>query len=465
MRHHPRFWLTGSLVLCDVIGVNAGLLGSYLLLYPQIRHIYMFPKVDQIRNFLLIFNLLCSAIFLTYRLYTIKRAASRVDEAYKVFVAMTMATLGASMIAALLHIGFTTWNVVATWLSATILVVLLRNIQRSLVYHARSRGFDNARTIIIGTGPIGQMIAHVIQNAAHLGYDLQGFVSDEHPVGSKVLNIPVLGRGTDLRRVVRVCRINEVLIALAGIPSHQVLDFVAACQDEPVSIKIYPDTFQIITNNEVSLGDLEGLPLLSVKSTPLDLQFNRILKRGLDLIGASLGLILLSPLMLLVAALIRFNSPGPVLFVQERVGVNGTPFAMLKFRSMRQTAQANGPGWTTPNDERRTPIGKFIRRYSIDELPQLVNVLLGDMSLVGPRAEQPYFVRRFSASIPRYMSRHKERVGLTGWAQVNGLRGNTSVEERTRYDLYYVENWSLLFDIKIIVRTIVTIFRGDNNAY
>ncbi len=249
------------------------------------------------------------------------------------------------------------------------------------------------------------------------------------------------------------------------MPSQQVVGFVAACQDEPVSIKVYPDTFQIITNNEVSLGDLEGLPLLSVKSTPLDQGFNRFLKRSLDLVGSSLGLIFLSPLMLTISALIWLEDRGSVFFVQDRVGVNGQSFPTLKFRSMRVTAEAGGPGWTTPNDARKTRIGAFIRRYSLDELPQLINVLLGEMSLVGPRPEQPHFVEQFSARIPRYMSRHKQKAGLTGWAQVNGLRGDTSIEERTRYDLYYVENWSLLFDIKIIVRTVVTLFQRGNNAY
>jgi lipopolysaccharide/colanic/teichoic acid biosynthesis glycosyltransferase len=169
--------------------------------------------------------------------------------------------------------------------------------------------------------------------------------------------------------------------------------------------------------------------------------------------------------MLFVALLVRIQDSGPIIFVQKRVGVNGEPFTMFKFRSMRTDAEASGPGWTHPDDERRTALGKFMRRYSIDELPQLINVLLGEMSLVGPRPEQPHFVEQFRQKIPRYMGRHKEKAGLTGWAQVNGLRGDTSIEERTRYDLYYVENWSLLFDIKIIARTLATIWRRGHNGY
>ncbi len=301
--------------------------------------------------------------------------------------------------------------------------------------------------------------------APHLGYEVQGFLSDDDTVGSDIDGIPVLGHLRDIGRVVRVCDINEVLIALSGVPSHRVLELVAACEDAPVAIKIYPDTFQIITNNEVSLGDLEGLPLLSIKNSPLDQHFNRILKRGLDLIGAGIGLVVLSPFMLIIALLVRMQGSGSVIFVQERVGLDGRPFAMFKFRSMYATSETSGPGWTRPDDDRRTGLGKFIRRYAIDELPQLINVVLGEMSLVGPRAEQPFFVEQFTKQIPRYMFRHKEKAGLTGWAQVNGLRGDTSIEERTRYDLYYVENWSLLFDLKIIARTIPTLFRRDSNGY
>ncbi|HYF64541.1 MAG TPA: sugar transferase, partial [Herpetosiphonaceae bacterium] len=169
-------------------------------------------------------------------------------------------------------------------------------------------------------------------------------------------------------------------------------------------------------------------------------------------------------LLLLVAVLVRFDSPGPVFFVQERVGRDGRPFDMIKFRSMRADAEAHGT-WTRPNDDRRTRLGTFIRRFSIDELPQFINVLLGDMSVVGPRPEQPHYVAQFSEQIPRYMHRHREKAGITGWAQVNGLRGDTSIEERTRYDLYYIENWSPLFDIKIIIRTAWNAIRGADNAY
>lgn len=462
----PRTIMTACMIFCDVVGVNLGFAGSYILLYgSQIQPQYQAPRWQTISAFLLALNIACAMIFWAYRLYISKRAGSRVDEAYKVFVATAVATLVASAIGMIVGLRFTPWNLVGAWVGTLLLVVLLRNICRSLVYHARTRGFDHTRAIVVGSGDIGQSIADVIRRAPHLGYNLVGFLSDDDPIGSDVVGLPILGYTRDIERVIRVCKINEVLIALSGVSSHRILDIVADCEDAPIAIKIYPDTFQIITNNELSLGDLEGLPLLSIKSSPLDQQLNRILKRGLDLVGASIGLVILSPIMLLIAFMVWIQNAGSVIFVQQRVGVNGQPFAMFKFRSMRESAEATGPGWTRPDDNRRTHLGTFLRRYALDELPQLINVLLGEMSLVGPRAEQPFFVEQFSQRIPRYMGRHKEKAGLTGWAQVNGLRGDTSIEERTRYDLYYVENWSLLFDIKIIARTIPHILGRDSNGY
>lgn len=466
MRLHTHYLMLWSLILCDVIGTNLGFVGSYMLLYQrEIADIYQPSTLDQALWFIGLFNLACAGIFAAYRLYTIKRGASRVDEAYTLFVALTIITLVASVIATLTDLRFTSYNLVAAWLGTVALVVLLRNIHRSVIYALRRKGMDQARTLIVGSGPTGQMIAQTMLNARHLGYDVQGYLSDTDAIGTMYHGVPVLGRFADVRRVVRACHISEVLVAVSNIDSHQVLELVASCEDLPVAIKIYPDAFQIITNNEVTLGDLGGLPLMSVKSSPLDRGWNRFVKRAVDVAGALFGLIFLSPVLLLIAFLVKLDSRGPAFFVQERVSLNGEPFPMIKFRSMRTDAEAAGPGWTTENDPRKTRIGNFIRRFSLDELPQLINVLLGDMSLVGPRAEQPFFVEQFRQKIPHYMRRHKEKAGITGWAQVNGLRGDTPIEDRTRYDLYYVENWSVLFDIKIIIRTFATLFRTGNNAY
>jgi Undecaprenyl-phosphate glucose phosphotransferase len=241
------------------------------------------------------------------------------------------------------------------------------------------------------------------------------------------------------------------------------LGIIALCDRSTISVKVFPDVFQFIAG-QVTIDDLGGLPLLAVRDVALR-GWKLSLKRAVDIVGSAVLLVFLSPLLLLVGILIKLDSPGPVFYVQERMGLDARPFPMLKFRSMRQNAESEtGPVWAKPGDARRTRLGGIMRRFSIDELPQFINVLIGDMSLVGPRPERPVFVEQFRQSIPRYMDRHREKAGVTGWAQVNGLRGDTSITERTKYDLWYIENWSLLLDFKIILRTVFKAL-NDRNAY
>jgi Undecaprenyl-phosphate glucose phosphotransferase len=263
--------------------------------------------------------------------------------------------------------------------------------------------------------------------------------------------------------MIREHGIQEVIIARPELGHQEVLTIISRCEGGQVGIRIFPDLFQIIAT-EVSIGDMGGLPLLTVRDIALR-GWKLTLKRAVDLAITAIGLVFLSPMLVLVSLAIKLDSPGPVFYAQERMGLDAKPFWCLKFRSMRSDAEARGPGWTTENDPRVTRLGKLIRRFSIDELPQLINVLLGDMSLVGPRPERPIYVEQFRRSIPRYMERHREKAGLTGWAQVNGLRGDTSIAERTKYDLWYIENWSLWLDFKIMLRTFANIILGDRHAY
>ena len=208
-----------------------------------------------------------------------------------------------------------------------------------------------------------------------------------------------------------------------------------------------------------------GLPVINIRYVPLSNTGNMVIKRAMDIVGSLFGILITSPILLIVAVLVKLTSPGPVIFKQERIGMQGEPFYMYKFRSMQQQTEADERnGWTVKNDPRVTPIGKFIRKTSLDELPQLFNILMGDMSLVGPRPERPQFVDKFKEEIPRYMIKHQVRPGLTGWAQVNGYRGDTSIKKRIEYDLYYIENWTFGFDIKIIILTFFTGFI-NKNAY
>jgi Undecaprenyl-phosphate glucose phosphotransferase len=460
------------LIGCDVVAVNSALIGTYSWrLAAQDMRDYAFPSDPlTIPLFILSVNLVFMVAFFGTGLYALRRGVSRIDEAFKIVVAISLGLIGSMVVGYLLptvtgnRVPFTPLVLVLCWAAAVGATIFLRLLYRTALHMARRRGFDTRRVVIVGAREPGQVIADTITRAPELGYRVQGFLSDSVPVGTVVHEIPVLGRTNSLGRVVRATQADEVIIALSGRSSFEVLDIVALAEDEAVEIKIYPDAFQLIVNNEVTVGDVSGLPLLPVKNVALNNPLNRGMKRALDIVVAALVLVCFSPIMLLIALLIRLESPGPVFFIQERVGLDGKPFPTIKFRTMRPDAPALG-SWTVENDPRITALGAFLRRYSLDELPQFMNVLRGEMSVVGPRPEQPVWVEKFSQSIPRYVRRHKQKAGITGLAQVNGLRGDTSVEERTRYDLYYVENWSLLFDIKIIIKTAVGVISGRVSGY
>lgn len=461
-------WLMG----CDALAINGALIGVFWWLYPRdLSTEFSLPENPQIIIGLIVLaNIAFIITFFASGLYAIKRGASRIDEVFKTIVAVSLGTFATFIINSLLlqfggeQVPINGTMLVIGWAAAISATSLLRLIYREFLAMLRRRGIDARRVLILGAREQGQVVLRTIRREPDLGYQVQGFLSDSVPVGTLVEGVPVLGKPTSIGRVIRVTAADEVIIALSGRSSGEVLDIVALAEDEAVEIKLYPDVFQLVTNNEVSVGDVSGLPLLSVKNVALDSPINQALKRTLDVVVAAIVMTLFSPIMLLIAALIRLESPGPVFFVQERVGLDGRPFPCIKFRGMRQDAEAMG-SWTTQDDPRVTRLGAFLRRYSLDELPQFMNVLRGEMSIVGPRPEQPMWVEKFSQSIPRYVRRHKQKAGITGWAQVNGLRGDTSIEERTRYDLYYIENWSLLFDVKIIIKTAARTLTGKLQGY
>ncbi|GAB4119573.1 MAG: undecaprenyl-phosphate glucose phosphotransferase [Roseiflexaceae bacterium] len=416
-----------------------------------------------------LFNVVLAVTFSTAGLYTLKRGISRIDESFRVMLAITLGLFVVLVVNTTLpqikvdSIPIDEIVLISGWVAMSSVAVLARATIRSIIAQVRERGYDTRRVVIVGARAPGRAINARISAAPSLGYRVQAFLSDSIPVGDIVDGVPVLGKPEALGRVVRAVRADEVIIALSGRTPDQVLDLVALAEDESVDILVYPDVFHLITNNGVSLGQISGLPLISIRNVALDNPINRAMKRALDLVVSAVILTFASPIMLLIALLIKLESPGPVFFVQERVGLDNKPFPTIKFRTMRADAPKLAD-WTTKNDPRVTTLGRFLRRTSLDELPQFINVIRGEMSVVGPRPEQPQYVERFSQSIPRYMRRHKQKAGVTGWAQANGLRGDTSIEDRTRYDLYYVENWSLLFDLKIIIKTGLDILTGRNRG-
>jgi exopolysaccharide biosynthesis polyprenyl glycosylphosphotransferase len=350
---------------------------------------------------------------------------------------------------------------VFVWLFTLLFVGFARVVHGMLRSIAYARGWGELRVLIVGAGEAGNLILEKIRASPSLGYRPVAFLDDDL-VGHKVLGLPVVGQPNDLGDVIHAMRIDEVIVALPDAPHQQILSIVSKCEDGNVSIKVFPDVFQIMAS-EINIGDLSGLPLLAMRDVALR-GWRLTLKRGVDLVISALWLVLLSPFYLFIALLVKLDSPGPALFTQVRMGLDAKPFPLFKFRSMCADAEKEGPGWTTKDDPRITRLGRLLRRTSLDEFPQFINVFLGHMSLVGPRPEQPAFVEQFRDMVPRYMERHREKAGITGWAQVNGLRGDTSITERTKYDLYYIENWSLWFDFKILLLTALKFFR-DHSAY
>ena len=276
--------------------------------------------------------------------------------------------------------------------------------------------------------------------------------------------IKKIGTLSDLAAYLEKTSLDEVAITLNLNEYHKLEQIVAICEKSGVHTKFVPDYYNFISTNPYT-EDLDGLPVINIRNVPLTNTMNKLIKRLIDIIGSIIALILFSPIMLIVAILVKKSSPGPIIFAQERIGLGNKPFKMYKFRSMGvQDPKKEAKEWTTKNDVRVTPVGRVIRKTSLDELPQFWNVLKGDMSLIGPRPERPLFVEKFKEEIPRYMIKHQVRPGITGWAQVNGFRGDTSIRSRIEHDLYYIENWSLGLDIKILF---LTFFKGfvNKNAY
>ncbi len=341
---------------------------------------------------------------------------------------------------------------------------LERNVIRIILRTARSKGYNQKHILLIGYSRAAEgYIDRVIANP-EWGYQIRGILDDHKERGFEYRGIRVIGRTEDLKGILDFNVLDEIAITLSIQEYGSLENMVAACEKSGVHTKFIPDYNNIIPTRPYT-EDLQGLPVINIRHVPLNNALNATLKRAVDIFGALVALTLFSPIMLVTAIIIKLTSPGPLIYKQERIGLHNRPFCMYKFRSMEvQAPEKESAQWTIRHDPRVTPIGKFIRRTSIDEMPQLINVLKGDMSMVGPRPERPFFVERFKEEIPRYMIKHQVRPGMTGWAQVNGYRGDTSITRRIEHDLYYIENWTLGFDFKILF---LTFFKGfiNKNAY
>lgn len=404
-------------------------------------------------------------LYSLYGLYLPHRNKRLTDEALNIVqVNIIGVAILLSSLFIIKEINFSRYVLLLFAVFTSVLTILERFIIRKVLRFFRKKGYNLKHILVIGSGALGQEYLKKVRTNRQLGYNVVGFLDDHKSKGRKVKGIEILGKIADLEKIIEKFTLDEIVVALSIKDYDRLKGIIDVGEKDGIKVQIIPDYLKYIPARP-NIDEIDGLPIINIRHIPLDNLANKMIKRFLDIVASSVGLLLFSPIMILVALLIKIESPGPILFKQERVGLNRRNFMMYKFRSMKvQTDEESDKKWTTADDPRKTKIGTFIRKTSIDELPQLLNVLKGDMSLIGPRPERPYFVEQFKEIIPKYMIKHQVRPGITGWAQVNGWRGDTSIEERIKCDIYYIENWSLALDIKIIALTIINGF-VNKNAY
>jgi Undecaprenyl-phosphate glucose phosphotransferase len=427
-----------------------------------------YPPIDQYINVVPFVALLTPLAFQLQGIYRLRRGRSRVDDFFAVLIGSILAVVlgvvstlyvqayyvseeakarGAYEVSQLVWVLFLVLNVIFTYAS--------REGVRELLERRWRAGIGLKRVLIAGAGDLGRLVADRILQHRELGYQVIGFVDDraggDH-IGYR--GLPLLGTLGEVGDISQREKIDHLYVALPLEEHSKLLDLVEITSRECIDIKVVPDLLQFIALR-ARLEDLDGLPVINVKDVPLQ-GFNAWVKRVLDILLSAVALAIIAVPLAIIAILVKWTSPGPVFYRQERMGLDGKAFNVYKFRSMYVDAEeTTGPVWARDNDPRATPLGRWLRRFDLDELPQFWNVLRGDMSIVGPRPERPFFVEQFKHRIPQYMLRHKVKAGITGWAQVNGWRGNTSLEKRIEYDLYYIENWSVTLDLKIMWLTVI----------
>ncbi len=462
---HPLI-LTG-LVGSDVIMTIAAWLIAYYIRFqtdfiPITKGV---PSFEIYWEFITPILVLWVVIFHVCGLYHARRGSSLADEFVSIFQAITFGTIMLGTFNFFYRqYSYSRLVFLYFWAIDIFAVGISRSLFRDLLAYARSKGYNLRHILIAGAGNLGQELAQRAHTFTELGLNVIGFVDDDpKKLGKAVEGTPVLGTLDHIHRIIQEKGVQQLFIALPMTAHARILDILTSVDQECIDVKFIPDLMQYMSLRS-GVEELDGIPIVNLRETPIQ-GWNSVIKRGFDIVFSILFLLISVPLMAVLASLIKLTSPGPILYKQKRMGLDGHVFYMYKFRSMRIDAEKQaGAVWAKKHDARRTKLGTFMRCTSLDELPQFVNVLRGDMSLVGPRPERPPFVQKFKEKIPKYMLRHKVKSGITGWAQINGWRGNTSIEKRIEYDLYYIQNWSVSFDLKILI---MTIWKGmiSRNAY
>lgn len=419
--------------------------------------IYMFALIFLVPGLLI--------LYYAFSLYTPKRVQGRRLEASNIVKANVFALLVFMFVLYnLKQIDFSRGVIYTFTIVNVIVETIVRNAIRGVLMNIRRNGMNLKHVLLVGYSRAAEEYIDRVKQNPQWGYLIRGVLDDNVARGTRYKDVKVIGQIDNLNVILPQNRLDEIVITLGLNEYFKLEHIVSQCEKSGVHTKFVPDYNKIIPTKPYT-EDLIGLPVINIRHVPLSNTFNQVLKRIIDFFGSLAAIVIFSPVMLLAVIMIKLTSPGPLIFKQERVGLHNKPFYMYKFRSMEvQKEEDEKVGWTKKNDPRVTGFGKFMRKTSVDELPQLFNVLKGDMSMVGPRPERPQFVEKFREEIPRYMIKHQVRPGITGWAQVSGYRGDTSIKKRIEYDLYYIENWTVGFDFKILF---LTIFKGfiNKNAY
>ncbi|MGN1146132.1 MAG: undecaprenyl-phosphate glucose phosphotransferase [Acetatifactor sp.] len=456
------------LVVMDAAITAASFILAYYVKFYIFEHgpgIGVLPVSDY---FMLLFYIVPGYLFLYYRcgVYTPKRTVRGRHELSGILQANTIGIAALIIILYMIihEINFSRSVMAIFYVLNIFLTACARLVLRKTLRMMRSKGYNLKHILLVGYSRAAEEYINRILENPQWGYVVCGILDDHIPAGTLYKGVKVLGSLGNLEIILPENKLDEIAITLS-LKDYDFLEkIVDICEKSGVHTKFIPDYNSLIPTKPYT-EDLLGLPVINIRYVPLTNTGNIVVKRLMDIVGASVGILITSPIMLICAILVKLSSSGPVIFKQERVGLHNKPFYMYKFRSMEmQSPKEEKKAWTVKNDPRVTGVGKILRKTSLDELPQLFNILKGDMSLVGPRPERPLFVEKFKEEIPRYMVKHQVRPGLTGWAQVNGLRGDTSIRKRIEYDIYYIENWTLGFDIKIIFMTFFTGFI-NKNAY
>ena len=442
-------------VFTDAVAVFLAMLVSYWLRFSLFRGVKGLPF-----NYYVWLGVVAAAltlvVFAVAGLYESFRAVRFHVEAGRVAVLELLVALIIMAAMFVLRLGETSrWSVVFFYGIATLLLLGKRVCIRLLLRRYRAMGYNQKRVLLVGHGESAEAYVKRVANDRNLGYQVLGYVADNRKWGK----LPYCGTYGQLEEIFRRENPDEVVVALPTEEGRWMKKIINACEKDGTKLSVVPSYVKYMPANP-QVDSVNGLPLINLRRIPLDNVGNAFIKRTADIVCALLLIVLTSPLMLIAAIGVKLSSPGPVIFKQERVGKDKKPFYMYKFRSMKVNSSQN-TGWSKNEDNRKTWFGSLIRKCSVDELPQFFNVLKGDMSLVGPRPELPYFVEQFREEIPRYMVKHQVRPGITGWAQVNGFRGDTSISKRIEYDLYYIENWSPAFDLRILLMTVFCMFNKE----